>query len=133
MITLLKEMTSYSIRMSIVRLPPGKRFSICPNGARRTCAIVQVSNSIFTKYIIEVARPDDWSISTLILDPTNLIYLESIERTITQLLDGLVQKSGHWDQYILSQCAGTQIEKLKHYQNDSPRDWAIKLKGKLLN
>lgn len=133
MITLLKEMTSYSIRMSIVRIPPGKRFSICPNGTRRTCAIVQVSNSVFTKYILEVARPDNWSISTLILDPSNLIHLESIERTITQLLDGLVQKSGHWDQYILSLCAGTHIEKLKHYHNDNPRDWAIKLKGKLLN
>ncbi|NJJ42132.1 Tn7-like element transposition protein TnsE [Paenibacillus apii] len=115
------------------RIPPGKRFSICPNGARRTCAIVQVSNSIFTKYIIEVARPDDWSISTIVLSLTNHFNLKTIEESIKQLLDGLVQKSGHWDQNVLSQCSGTHIEKLKHYQSDSPRDWAIKLTGKLLN
>lgn len=40
MISLLKETMSYSFRMSVVRVPPGKRFSICLNGTRQTCAIV---------------------------------------------------------------------------------------------
>lgn len=123
MIALLKEMTSYSIRMSIVRIPPGKRFSICLNGARRTCAIVQVSNSIFTKYIIEIARPDDWLISTQVLEPMREMTLKEVEHELIILLDGLVQKSGHWDQHVLDRCITMKIKKVKHYQRDFIRNW----------
>ena len=117
--------------MSVIRIPPGKRFSICPNGTYRTCDVVQVTSPVFTKYIVEVARPDDWSISTLILSPINHTDFETTEKSIKQLLEGLVQKSGHWDQYVLNQCTGMHIDKLKHYQSDTIRDWAIKLAGKL--
>jgi hypothetical protein len=131
MISLLKEITSFSIRMSVVRIPPGKRFSICPNGARRTCAIVQVTSPVFTKYILEVARPDDWSISTLILQPLHDKGLKEFEMDVKQLIDGLVQRSGHWDKFILESCSGVIVEKVKHYLSDTIRDWAIKLTGKL--
>lgn len=130
MISLLKEMTSYSIRMSVVRIPPGKRFSICPNGARRTCSIVQISNTLITKYIVEVARPDNWSISTLILQPIQNMTLKEIEFGIEQLLEGVVKKSGHWDTHILWNCSRFIVEKVKHYQNDSPNDWAVRLLNK---
>lgn len=132
MIALLKEMTSYSIRMSIVRIPPGKQFSVCPNGVRRTCAIVQVSNSMFTKYIIEVARPDDWSISTLVLQPLQCVTLKSVEGEIILLLEGLMRKSGHWDQNVLNQCRKMSIDKLKHYQSDTRRDWVLRLANKIV-
>ncbi|MEK4353362.1 Tn7-like element transposition protein TnsE [Paenibacillus sp. FSL R5-0475] len=131
MIALLKEMTLYSIRMSIVRIPPGKRFSICPNGARRTCAIVQVSNSMFTKYILEVARPDDWSISTLVIEPLQDITLKVMEYEIKHLMDGLVQKNGHWDRYLLDNFIRLNVEKVKHYQNDTIRDWVHRIVAKL--
>lgn len=132
MISLLKEMTSSSIRMSVVRIPPGKRFSICPNGARRTCAIVQVTSPVFTKYILEVARPDDWSISTLILQPLHDKGLKEFEMDVKQLIDGLVQRSGHWDKFILESCSGVIIEKVKHYQNDIIRDWAYRIVTKII-
>jgi hypothetical protein len=47
------------------------------------------------------------------------------------LLEGLVQKGGHWDQYVLNRCSGLNIEKVKHYQSDSIRDWAFRIAGKL--
>jgi len=117
--------------MSVLRVPPGKSFSVCPNGARRTCAIVQATNGVSKKYIIEVARPDDWSISTLIFHPAQQTSLKAIERDIKLLLEGLVQKGGHWDQYVLNRCSGLNIEKVKHYQSDSIRDWAFRIAGKL--
>ncbi|WP_054025275.1 Tn7-like element transposition protein TnsE [Bacillus sp. FJAT-28004] len=131
MISMLKEMTSYSIRMSVVRVPPGKRFSICPNGARRTCAIVQVSSTVITKYIVEVARPDEWSISTLILQPLKEMSFKAIENEIKFLLDGLVQRSGHWDKKVLEIREKLLIEKVKHYQNDSVSDWASRVQDKI--
>ncbi len=131
MISVLKEMTSYSIRMSVVRVPPGKRFSICPNGARRTCAIVQVSNASSTKYIVEVARPDNWSISMLILQLLKDISLKAVENEIKLLLDGLVQEGGHWDQTLLNRFNNMDIEKVKHYSNDTIEGWSKKIVNKL--
>lgn len=133
MIQILKEVIPIQIGMSILRIPPGKRFSICPNGARRTCAIVQMTNVIFTNYLVEVARPDNWSISTLIIRPTTLCSLKTNEQNIKLLLEGLVQRSGHWDQYILNRCDNVVIEKVKHYQIDDARDWAYRIAGKLSN
>lgn len=118
--------------MSVLRIPPGRRFSVCPNGSRRTCAIVQVKLSSSTIYIVEVARPDDWSISTLILRPKNQIGIRAVEQNIKKLLDGLLQKGGHWDQNVLNQCNEMNIEKMKHYQSDTARDWTIRLSGKLM-
>jgi len=66
MIVILKKVLLVDIRLSVVRLPPGKRFSVCPSDARTTCAIVQLTNGSSTSYIIEEARP----ISTLMLRPT---------------------------------------------------------------
>ncbi|WP_036738225.1 Tn7-like element transposition protein TnsE, partial [Paenibacillus zanthoxyli] len=133
MISLLKEMTSYSIRMSVVRIPSGKRFSICPNGLRRTCAIVQVSTVVFTKYIVEVARPDDWSISTLVLEPLQDMTLIEIENEVKQLLDGLVQKIGHWDKLVLMRSGNLKIDKVKHLKIDTIKTWVIRINEKLLS
>ncbi|MNO34834.1 Transposon Tn7 transposition protein TnsE [compost metagenome] len=131
MISLLKEMTNHSIKMSVVRIPPGRRFSICPNGERRTCAIVQVSSPVFTKYILEVARPDDWSISTLIINPLRCITFKAVEQRFKQLFEGLVHKGGHWEQNILTQDDDIFIEKLKHYKNDSLNEWVYRVHFKL--
>ncbi|MBB3111781.1 hypothetical protein FHS18_003849 [Paenibacillus phyllosphaerae] len=133
MIQLLKQEFAVGIRMSVLRVPTGKRFSICPNGSRRTCAIVQVTNTVVTKYIVEVARPDNWSISTLILEPTQQATMKSIERDIKFLLEGLVEKNGHWDQSVLNLRSQVKIDKVKHYQSDSARDWAYRIANKLIH
>lgn len=131
MIQILKETYPVNVSMSVLRIPAGKRFSICPNGARRTCAIVQIVNATSTTYILEVARPDDWSISTLILHPTQQSTIKNIEHNIKLLLEGLSQKGGHWDQSVLNRCSDLTVEKVKHYQSDNIRDWAIRLNGKM--
>ena len=131
MIQILKESYPVSIKMSVLRVPLGKRFSVCANGARRTCAIVQVTSVTGTSYFVEVARPDDWSISTLILRPASSISFQKVEQNIAKLLDGLVRKGGHWDQSVLDQCRDINIEKLKHYSSDSVRGWANRVIGKL--
>lgn len=131
MIEILKQVFLVDIRLSVVRVPPGKRFSVCPNGTRRTCAIAQLTKGNSTSYIIELARPDDWSISTLMLTPFEQASLPSIERDIKSLLDGLVEKGGHWDQKVLDRCKNIDINKIKHYESDSPKDWANRLIGKM--
>jgi hypothetical protein len=131
MIEILKKSFPVNVRMSVLRVPPGKRFSICANGSRRTCAIVQVAYHGSTYYVVEVARPDDWSISTLILYPSDQISFRAVEYSIKQLLNGLVEKGGHWDQNVLNRCNDISIEKLKHYRSDSIKDWATRLVEKI--
>lgn len=132
MLEVLKKSFPVRVKMSVVRVPPGKRFSVCANGARRTCVVVQMTYGNSTLYTVEVARPDDWSISTLILRPSDQTAFRTVEKDIKQLLDGLVRKGGHWDQSVLSQSNSMSIEKLKHYQSDTTRDWAFRLAGKLM-
>lgn len=106
------------------------REPVCPNGSRRSCAIVQANHGITTKFVIEIARPDDWSISTLLLHPTQQTSLKTVKRDIKLLLEGLVQKGGHWDQNILNQWNGFTIDMVEHYQRDSIRGWAYRITGK---
>lgn len=127
----LKQMTAYSIWMAVVRIPAGKRFSICSNGARRTCAIVQLVSPVFTIYSRD-ALPDDWPNSTLILSPTNHTDFEMIEKSIKQLLEGLVKKSGHWDQNVLNWYREMIIDKLKHYRSDTIHEWVLRLFKKIM-
>ncbi|UED69444.1 Tn7-like element transposition protein TnsE [Brevibacillus sp. HD3.3A] len=130
-IKMLAEMYQVKVHMSVVPLPPGRRFSICSNGVRRTCAIVQVSIGVKQKYILEIARPDGWSISTLILDPINQTSMENIEYYIKGLLEGLVNKSGHWDKEVLNEFREIAIHKLKHYKNANIKRAVIRLGNKL--
>ncbi|MCM3081681.1 Tn7-like element transposition protein TnsE [Brevibacillus invocatus] len=131
MIEILKQVFLVDIRLSVVRVPLGKRFSVCPNGTRRTCAIVQLTNGNSTSYVIEVARPDDWSISTLMIRPTGHVPFSTIEADIQLLLEGMVEKGGHWDQNVLNRCRNMDIDKIRHYESDSPRDWAGRLIRKI--
>nr|WP_276562972.1 Tn7-like element transposition protein TnsE [Paenibacillus anseongense] len=116
-----------NIKMSVFQLPLGKRYSICENGLRRTCALVQVTTAVSQKYILEMARPDSWSISTLILTNMNKLSAKEIENNIKYLLEEVVKKGGHWDQSILNKCINLDIQKHKHYRNDDIIIWADRL------
>ncbi len=130
-IQLLKKKYPVEINMSILRLPLGKKFSLCPDGSRRTCAIVQIRTSNHTKYIIEVARPDSWSISTLILSPKEKFPFRRVESDMKNLLEDVVNKGGHWDQSIIDGYYNWDIIKLRHSQGASLHDWGENIVHKL--
>ncbi|TCT17238.1 hypothetical protein EDD68_1321 [Melghiribacillus thermohalophilus] len=56
------------ISISIIYLPLGRKFSWLPDGRRRVCAVVKVMQSgRIPLYILEVGRPDNKPLSTLLL------------------------------------------------------------------
>ncbi|TCS68542.1 Tn7-like element transposition protein TnsE [Effusibacillus lacus] len=120
------------INASVAYLPSGKRFSVCPDGTRRTCAIVQLNISNHVRYLLEIARPDGWSISTLMLIPKPGLGVQIIERYISILLESVVEKGGHWDQDILDKCRDLEIERIRHYKNDTVESWAVRLVGRIV-
>lgn len=78
-----------------------------------------------------MTRPDNLSISTLILKPNQDLSLKKTELKIKLLLEGLVEKDGHWDQYVLDRYSGMEIEKVKHYRSDNSENWSYCLLTKL--
>jgi len=67
-------------------LPPGRKFSWLPDGRRRACAIVRVVRSGRKgAYILEIARPDQRSLSTLIVQFAEAKNREDEEKAIQEL------------------------------------------------
>lgn len=110
-----------NVSLNFVYLPLGRKFSSLPDGRRRICAIARVTNGSMVSYILEVAVPDNRSLSTLIIPSKNIAYQD--EKQIKYLLTKLVFSSGSWSKIFLSKL---KHFKLKHLQ-ESITDWARRL------
>lgn len=130
---IIQQQKNWSINLSVVELPDTKAFSLLPNGSKRTCAIVQVRQTGHQPcYILEIARPDSWSVSTLFVQqfPSHPVT-ESIEGVLDGILKGLVEQNGHWDKVILAQSTNVQVSRLKHVTDQFPWRWAERIIEKL--
>lgn len=123
-----KTVKGASMSMGIINLPLEKKFSFCPNGQRRVCAV------LFIKLpggppccVLEVSRPDFWSVSTLMVKPMIDISPQVMERIIFGLLHSLVDKGGHWDVNDLDRYKGVMFERLKHVRFQPPIRWGKRI------
>ncbi len=119
-----KDTYKYHVAMNIIYLPFGRKFSFINENERRCACIVWVKNRLSkeTQYVIEIATPDNKSLSTLI------VYGNSInEIDLKKLLTNLVKSSGSWNKNIIR---NLDCEKLKH-TSDTLIDWKRKLEMKL--
>lgn len=110
-----------NVSLNFVYLPLGRKFSSLPDGRRRICAIARVTNGSRVSYILEVAVPDNRSLSTLIIPSKNVVYQD--EKQIKYLLTKLVFSSGSWSKNFLSKL---NHFKLRHLQ-EAIIDWARRL------
>lgn len=124
----------FEITLTIVYLPYKNAFSVCPDGYRRTCAIVKVSQpGQIPCYIIEVGRPDGWAASTLLMWPlTSSIDELFIEKTIYRILQKLAENNGHWNNSFLNQQLNFKFETGKHIKEQTVMRWAETIVNKLL-
>lgn len=105
------------VNIKIVNLPLGRKFSYLSNGIdRRGCIIAEIikhNGDIFG--VIEVER-EEKTLSTLIIK-LDLRY--KTQMICTELLKGLVQKSGKWDSNIVEnlQKRNVIIFRNKHLKN----------------
>ncbi|MFZ5643055.1 MAG: hypothetical protein ACOY46_05660 [Bacillota bacterium] len=121
-----------SMSMGIINLPLGKKFSFCPEGPRRVCAVLFIKLPGSSPcWVLEVSRPDSWSVSTLLIKPMMDISPQTMEKIINGLLQSLVFKGGHWDVNDLSKYKSVMFEKMKHVKFQPPVRWGIRLLSKL--
>lgn len=130
MIKCLEEMhPELRLSMNLVNLPTGRKFSWLPDGRRRVCALVRVDRAgRRAAYILEIARPDRRSLSTLIVQFAEVENREDEEKAIHGLLLSLVLNSGNWPTERLQEVRHT---KLRH-TDTSPSRWAKRVYGKLI-
>ncbi|WP_277679754.1 Tn7-like element transposition protein TnsE [Gracilibacillus dipsosauri] len=111
-----------SVSVNFVYLPLGRKFSYLPDGRRRICAIVKVVNGIKESFILEVAVPDNRSLSTLIVPSSVSTY--SSENHIKGLLNKLVLNSGSWSNSFLK----NQVHHKVRHSNETARNWAQRIR-----
>ena len=129
-------MSSYvepRLRYTVVEIPGNTSFCRVSNGSKRSCAMVEVTQTdIIPCYILEVARPDDWSVSTLFIRLLPAFYQEqSIGIFTKKLLKDLVKRDGHWNIEKLESDQTLRIRRLKHIQEQYPRHWSRRIVDRL--
>ncbi|HDR7257775.1 TPA: hypothetical protein QCX12_001410 [Bacillus paranthracis] len=121
---LAKSTAKYEVSLNFSYLPLGRKFSFIGEGCRRIVCIVRVLNkeSDQITYILEVATPDNKTLSTL------LVYKnQDGEKGIKDLLKRLVFQGGSWSKDIL---LNIKCNKVKH-TNITLIDWKNKIVAKL--
>lgn len=116
----------YSISLNFVCLPIGRKFSYIADNKRRIAAIAKINDNptSISTYIIEVATPDNRSLSTLVIK--NLVG-DREEYILKELLYTLVYSSGTWDRERLSEINHIRLKHTK----DNNEEWANRVKNHL--
>jgi hypothetical protein len=122
-----------SIRCSVFEIPGDRAFCHLPDGSKRNCAVVEINqDGILPSFILEVARPDRWFISTLFIQIQAIHNIApSIEQEITNLLEDTVKRDGHWNIEKLGQSPTLKTLRLKHISAQSPWIWSQRILGRL--
>jgi hypothetical protein len=116
------------LSMNLVNLPLGRKFSWLPDGRRRICALVRVGRAGRISYILEVARPDQRFLSTLILKLNKAVNRKHEEVILYELLYDLVFNSGNWPKESLKKYSYKTVR----HSNTEPRYWAERIYSKIM-
>lgn len=118
-----RDYRQYLVSLNFVYLPKGRKFSYITSSKRRVAAIAKYRDRStgLSVYIIEVATPDNKSLSTLMVKNSPEAIAED---AIKEILDGLVYNSGTWNSKKLKHYDYVRI---KHMKNNNSREWARRI------
>ncbi|MEH7355404.1 Tn7-like element transposition protein TnsE [Neobacillus drentensis] len=121
----IRYLATYNLNLNVfiyfIYLPLGRKFSYLLDGRRRICAVVKIINGSKTSYILEVAIPDNRSLSTLIIASQN--SLDRDEKQIKHILTQLTYNNGSWSEKFLAEF---YFKRVRHLQTNN-EDWALRL------
>lgn len=127
---MLDKLKDAKVSLNIIAFPEGKKFSFCLNGQKRTCAILLIERpNRQSCYILEILRPDGWTVSTLIVKAKSNVSSQQLDYFIHSLLVKLFGAGGHWTENIYNQMF--IVERLKHIEDQEPRKWGLRILEKI--
>lgn len=117
-----RDYRQYLVSLNFVYLPKGRKFSYITSSKRRVAAIAKFKDRTtgLSTYVIEVATPDNRSLSTLMVKNSKE---ERAEYGIKKILHDLVHSSGKWNSKNLKLHMHTRIKHTK--QNE--QEWASRV------
>ncbi|CCF16893.1 putative uncharacterized protein [Brevibacillus laterosporus GI-9] len=124
-----------SIDLQIGELPGDKGISFVTESVRRKYANVLIRAANYSEVlIVEIGRPDQYSISTLMVSLKGFENFESdMRKEVTYFsLNVLIQNNGSWNRETFKNDQDYAFSFLKHMSQDTPLRWALKIKSRLL-
>ena len=120
----------WQINVEVYPLNINIPFARVDNGKRKYC-IVKVSSEVSKKvsYILEFARPDARSISTLIFTISQGTNLKKI---ISDLINNTLSPNGSWKIDDINQLKELDYLLAKHCE-DTPKEWSARLSKKVVH
>lgn len=115
----------WNMQVEFVPVPEGTRISKYPSGERRMCAVIKIDQPYKTSiWIVEVARPDQWQISTLLLreNPTEALAEGGLKFK-------WLKEDGHWDSEVFERYP-TEFQRIRHTDFGIKR-WAERISEKI--
>ncbi|WJE30604.1 Tn7-like element transposition protein TnsE [Bacillus altitudinis] len=118
-----EEYRQYLVSLNLVYLPIGRKFSYITSSKRRVAVIAKFNDRStgLSVYIIEIATPDNKSLSTLMIKS---LPEDREEYVLNEILDGLIYSSGTWNSERLKKYDYVRI---KHTKSNSI-EWARRIK-----
>lgn len=117
----------------IYNLPGDFPFCFVKGRTRRNFAIATIlfgSGEPF--YLIEVSRPDNWHISTLLVKfDTKKTNLKESGQILQLIVKKMVENNGHWVLESLEQATRFRFKRVKHFKGESIESFAIAVNKKL--
>jgi len=120
------------LHCGVVEIPGNRAFCRLADGSKRPCAVTEVTQEgVEPCYILEVARPDNWSVSTLFVRILTTAPEQSVGGFITELLEELVKRDGHWNAERLDSSSSLRVSRLKHVAEHSTWLWSRRILERL--
>jgi len=120
----------WDVSIKIGQLPEGEKVSNNPDGTRRSYALIDIIAGSVRYFIIEIARPDNWPVATLIFRSLEPKKTDDFIGITEKLLLRLISNNGHWDSNLLDQEKEYVFERIKHTQPNRHL-WAEKIANKV--
>jgi len=126
--------------MSFCQLKEGRVFSMANRMPRQAVIVSIYAENAPPIFLLDVDRTGDIALSLIALRFQHILPFEQLESSIKQVLDGLVDASGHWDsqveQTLIHNCLCERFPKLltprKNINKEGQAEiWAMKLANKL--
>ena len=107
-IILSEQQPAWNLDVKFVLVPEGIRISKYPSGERRMCVVVKIERVAKGPiWLVELARPDQWKISTLLLGGSSL-------ENPTENLKKWLSTDGHWNICALKEALCPSIRMVRH-------------------
>ncbi|MGK8612927.1 hypothetical protein ACRS4M_10715 [Streptococcus pneumoniae] len=123
-----------SIDLRIGELPGDKGISFVTESVRRKYASVSLRiPKAQDVLIIEIGRPDNYSISTLLITPnTTFDLLDNLKNDVLEkAINVLISNHGSWHREILKKDNLCTFIFLKHFSRNTSKQWAEKIYSKI--